>query len=385
MHAIDSVRQRGRFESLERRDLLAGDVLVNVVQGSLVIEGDELGNNIAISANAETGDITVTGLDGTTVHLEGEDPGTEVVVSGVRRDVRINLGDGDDVVSLGELSVRGDISIRTGLGEDTVHVGDEGDMATESQLELDALVNLRGSLRINTGDGNDEVIVDNTALRASLHINTGDGDDTVSLGGETMVDGTAAALSNSGNRGLGGIGRGLLGGDIDARLNVRGGAHVDLGDGNDELNLDQVQVRSMLTVKGGEGDDDVNVNSASAFALSILGDEGMDTVSINDLHAGHLGVFTGGGADNVSIADSVFFSLGVSLGDDDDTLSTDTLTARFAMLRGGEGEDTHNIVAESDFIHDFISGFELPAELVADVAGSLNGAASKLRGFGRLR
>ncbi len=35
-------RGRGRFESLEQRDLLAGDVLVNVVGGNLMVQGDAL-------------------------------------------------------------------------------------------------------------------------------------------------------------------------------------------------------------------------------------------------------------------------------------------------------------------------------------------------------
>ena len=75
-----------RFESLEQRQLLAGDVLVNVVRGNLVIEGDAEGNEIAVTAGVERGAFLVTGLNGTTVHQDGQTPASEVTITGVRRD-----------------------------------------------------------------------------------------------------------------------------------------------------------------------------------------------------------------------------------------------------------------------------------------------------------
>src|SRR3990170_3444629 len=91
--------RRGRFELLEQRQLLAGDVLVNVVDGILMVRGDALDNKIMIAAGAEAGDFVVTGLDGTTVHEDGQTPGAEVTVTGVHS-AKVGLGAGNDLVAV---------------------------------------------------------------------------------------------------------------------------------------------------------------------------------------------------------------------------------------------------------------------------------------------
>jgi hypothetical protein len=98
-----SLRKSLAFEKLESKQMLAGDVVVSVVEGNLIIEGDELGNQIAVSSGEGAGAYVIRGLEGTTVKL-GEDgapaPETGLVVEGVRGHVRINLGEGDDAVSV---------------------------------------------------------------------------------------------------------------------------------------------------------------------------------------------------------------------------------------------------------------------------------------------
>ena len=65
---------------------------MSVVEGRLIVEGDELGNQIAITAGPEPGSYAVHGLDGTNVILQpppvdpaGGEPMSTVVVHGVRR------------------------------------------------------------------------------------------------------------------------------------------------------------------------------------------------------------------------------------------------------------------------------------------------------------
>ena len=98
-----SLRRSLAFEKLESKQMLAGDVIVSVVEGNLIIEGDELGNQIAVSSGEAAGTYIIRGLEGTTVKL-GEDgepaPETGLVVEGVRGHVRINLGDGDDALTV---------------------------------------------------------------------------------------------------------------------------------------------------------------------------------------------------------------------------------------------------------------------------------------------
>jgi hypothetical protein len=350
--------------------MLAGDVLVNVVDGRLIIEGDALDNNIAITAGAEVGEIVVTGLDGTTVHEDGETPAAEVTLTGVERGARIGLGAGHDTLAMSDVSLRGNVSIDTGDGDDNVHIGVE-DMAAGLQLiSTDASVNLRGSLHIDTGDDNDEVNIASAAVRGRLRVDTGAGDDMVSLG--EAGDPAAGLL-------------GTLPGDvlIDASLHVRGGAHVELGDGDDDFNLSQARIHSFASVDGGIGDDEINVDQTAALGLLVFGRDGDDMVSIDSSHIRHLGISTGEGEDNVNLVDSVFASLGVSLGDDNDTLSTDGLTARFAALLGGDGEDTHNVVSESELVHDLVVGFELPPDVVNSIGlPRLRGLLNGNHGFG---
>jgi hypothetical protein len=327
-------RQRGQFESLEQRNLLAGDVLVNVVGNNLRIEGDAEGNEILITAGAEAGTFIVTGLDGTT--LGGEtDP---VEVSGIRN-IRVNLGDGADLVALAGAEVRGNVTVRTGLGDDRVLVGTEGGAAElAGVLPADATVNVSGSLKISTGAGLDQVAVDGATV-SRLSVDAGEDNDVVSLGSTDAL------------------------GDLSARLVARHGAHINLGDGNDDLNIDQVSTRGALIARGGVGDDTVNATVAEAAVMLVSTDGGIDGITLADLDVRHLGVHSGEGNDTVNVSDSVFTSLGIGLGAGDDTLTTSTLQARIALLGGGEGEDTLDEVAASVFAHQRIHGFEIPPEV----------------------
>ena len=148
---------RRRFESLEQRHLLAGDVVVGVVQGHLSVEGDDLDNHIVITAGAEAGTYVITGLDGTTVHLEGQAPAAEVTVTDVDDDVRIDLGDGHDTLELADATFDGNVSIHMGEGDDDVDVGLDDVAGEAGVVDDDVSVAIRGSLRINTDGGVDQL------------------------------------------------------------------------------------------------------------------------------------------------------------------------------------------------------------------------------------
>jgi hypothetical protein len=164
------------------------------------------------------------------------------------------------------------------------------------------------------------------------------GDDDVSLGGTAVVNGGP-------------------------RLGLHGGVHVNLAAGNDELNLDQVDARGSILVRGGAGDDAINATATTSAALAVFGDGGIDTLTLAELDVRHVGIHTGDGNDVVDIRDSAFASLGVALGDGDDSLTTAALEARLALMLGGGGEDTFNLVSENSFAHELIRGFEIPPEI----------------------
>jgi hypothetical protein len=334
MSQYSNARLRGKLESLEARQMLAGDVLVSVVNGTLEVEGDGEANKVLIAAGAEAGAFVVTGLDNTT--LEGEsDP---ITVTGVRN-IRVDLGDGDDLAALVGADVRGKVAIDAGDGADRVLVGTgEGVDELDGLLPDDVSVEIRGSLKIETDGGADEVAVDATAS-SKLSIDTGDDDDLVSLGSTEEL------------------------GELDARLEVKGAVHVELGDGNDEFHADQVDGRKGVFADGGEGDDTIDVSLLTGATLFISGDEGLDIVKLADLDVKLLGVHTGDGNDNVDVQDSVFAALGVALGDGDDTLLTANLEAKFSLLAGGDGEDTIDNAIGSVFKHERILGFEIPPDV----------------------
>ena len=202
MSAKQSRSRRARFESLEPKQLLAGDVLVSVVEGRLIVEGDELGNQIAITAGPEPGSYAVHGLDGTNVILQpppmdpavtpepAGEPMSTVVVHGVRG-VGIGMGDGDDRVVLREVNFRGDVGIRMGSGDDQVIVGPALEPMPEpaplaatgdETPPLPSSVNIGGSLRIGTGEDNDRVHVGRATIRGALDVVTDGGNDSVVLG-----------------------------------------------------------------------------------------------------------------------------------------------------------------------------------------------------------
>jgi hypothetical protein len=351
MAARSLAQLRGRFESLEQRHLLAGDVLVNVVGGNLRIEGDVEANKILITAGAEAGTFVVTGLDGTT--LGGEtDP---VTVTDVRN-IHVAMGDGDDLVAVAGASVRGHVAIRTGEGNDRVAVGTDGGAAElAGVLPEDLAVEVRGSLSIATGAGADQVSVDSTTA-ALVKVSAGDDNDVVNLGSDESL------------------------GDLTARLTARLGAHVDLGDGNDELTLDQVETRGLLAARGGLGDDSVDASLTTAGAMLVSTDGGVDSINLADLDVRHLGLHTGDGNDTVEVSDSVFTTLGVVLGDGDDTLTTSALEARVAILAGGDGSDTLDEVTASVFAHQRILGFEIPPDINTNQLPSLRRLIGRLLG-----
>ncbi|MDH3719008.1 MAG: hypothetical protein OES79_12895, partial [Planctomycetota bacterium] len=104
-------RQRlARFESLEPRHLLAGNVTAAVVDGDLRLTGDSLDNTAMVSVI--DGDVVVEGLDDTTVNGSAT---PFIAFSGSSRiadDLLARLGGGGDVLLLaGGLEVADRVSI----------------------------------------------------------------------------------------------------------------------------------------------------------------------------------------------------------------------------------------------------------------------------------
>jgi hypothetical protein len=328
-------RQLG-IESLEPKQMLAGDVTVSQVGANLFIRGDDLANQLVITSGEAAGSYIIRGLEGTNVALEGAStpaPETGLVVTGVRGFVNVNTGDGDDEVTVEDAKFR--------LG-----------------------------LTVATGDGNDEVVIQSTKVGGALSILTGEGDDSVQVGVPATPEGSLAATASA--------------------ASVQGGFAIDilLGDGADSAEVHNASAIGSLVVGGGLGPDQIDVSDVRAAALVLRGGDGDATDEIDVARAkAFAAVFgTGAGADRVGIVDSAFTSLNVSLGSGDDELSLQKVKARVAVLAGGdEAGDEYADAGENSLGRTVITGFELPEgvntparDAFPRLAGLLSGVRARL-------
>ena len=81
---------------------------------------------------------------------------------------------------------------------------------------------------------------------------------------------------------------------------------IDLGDGNDRLETDSVDVRRLMDVDGGNGRDELIVSETTAHVLKVDGEYGNDTLLLDEVTTGNDVVVDGGeGVDTITIRDSV--------------------------------------------------------------------------------
>lgn len=246
---------RPGVEGLEGRVLLAGDVVVSVVDGDLMIRGDREPNAIVISQGVD-GAYTVAGAvdedDGlpTTVN-----DGASGVFAGVDDDVRIRMGRGDDRLEIDGIDVPDDYSSRDINGDDTTLidgavVGDRFKHFTE---------NPNGTTRHNI-----RVVLNDVEVAALMFIATGHGRDWVEIVGSTFH-----------------------------------GEHVG--------------------VTTGEGDDVMKViDSEADGAFQIQSSDGADRVRVADVVALGVGIVTGGREDFVRILRGEYETMSVLSGFGDD-------------------------------------------------------------------
>src|SRR6476646_5579077 len=93
--------RRCSFESLEIRQMLAGDVTAKIANGNLVIKGDSLANGITIAAGTTAGTVVVTGVNagGAATNVNGTSNGA-VTLSGFAGGLKIDMKGGDDTVTI---------------------------------------------------------------------------------------------------------------------------------------------------------------------------------------------------------------------------------------------------------------------------------------------
>ena len=179
------------LESLEQRQLLAGDVAVTVnPSGDVHVTGDEDSNGIVI-ASGETG-LIIIGTENTNIIYNGEsDSFHEVTLpEGVEsvRDLRVDMQGGDDAVQLEDVHIDRSLKALLRQGDDSIGLENAsvGGHATVSNGPgVDAVVidfaDVAGRLAVNGAEGDFDVTANNLTLGTHLFINAKDGNDTVNV------------------------------------------------------------------------------------------------------------------------------------------------------------------------------------------------------------
>jgi Ca2+-binding RTX toxin-like protein len=335
------------------KDVVIGGGGDDLFQWSLAGDGVDLVSSLG---GFDQMQITGTGA-ADTVSIGKLGPRLQVVSGGnvltINADISViamDLGNGDDVVTIGDLSgiAQTVLTINAGDGNDNLNAGasvpgfvrlllngDAGNDSITGSANDDTINGGAGRDTLLGGNGNDAIVggADHDAINGGAgddSITGGDGNDTLAGG-----DGNDTLQGGNGNDSLtaqagddsvdGGAGRDtLLGGD--------GNDSMDAGDGKDYL-------------AGGEGNDTLDGGRNDD---TLLGDAGADTIRGNhgndsiDAGTGDDTVNGGDGNDVISGGDGNDLMTG---GDGDDILNgaagNDTLTGSDGndILAGGSGND----------------------------------------------
>lgn len=212
------------IEALESRCLPAGTVTVLRTGGLVRLIGDGAENKIVVTATGPN-----------TIALRGEE-GTSIVgptrLRGVSR-VYLELRDGNDhAVIESRRPFQGQVIVSLGTGNDTLYVGSgryNGTVIVADEQGDDTVYlfggQFYGDVVVNTGSGNDAVHGFASQFYRRWQLNTDGGNDIVSIAGCQATGPLSGALGVGNDE----LHIGLSG--------LRSSVRLDMGDGNDRVNL----------------------------------------------------------------------------------------------------------------------------------------------------
>jgi hypothetical protein len=268
-----------------------GDVAVSLEKrGKLVVTGDAAANSFEIERMSEPRAFRVVGLSDTTVN-----GAPEFEVQGVLR-IRIEAGDGDDVVVLDALRLRRSLTVDLGDGNDELHMpaievfgrtriaGAEGD----DTVTTDFNARFHRRLIVRTHAGNDAIRLRDTVLHGYTRLVAREGDDEVSLDDVTAFEGARVDVFT----GLGEDVVNVENSAIDANMRVATSSDDDritvlqtafsedvilhAGGQDDDVKVEGCQFRKHLRAAGGSGTDRVEARANFFFVLIRTGGSGSD-------------------------------------------------------------------------------------------------------------
>jgi hypothetical protein len=297
------------METMEARQMMAGDVMANVTGGTLYLNeatGQAGRDNSVIVSQIAPGKIRVTGnsttTDGTLSKINGAASQDFNVTGGLV----VRFGGGSDLIVFDQsappafTNVDIDTAAPPVLAQPLVK-GATGITPLTTPDNDNVIMwgaKIAGNLTVNTGAGDDWVYVANTSIGGNVSINTGSGADTAQL--ENMV--------------------GTIGGNVDIQLYsslaekdadcawldhvyAYGNINARGGDGADLLHLDNVTSYKDFNLDAGAGDDKLEINTVCAVDdfFAQMGD-GNDAVTSNGLYIinGKTQIDGGAGTDSIT-------------------------------------------------------------------------------------
>lgn len=285
------------FQQLENRLTMAGNVIASVSSHSLYLTGDSQANNLEI-IQVGNGQYQVTGKDGTTINGQtqktfssmtadlivnlygGNDTlkigyyaeNVTVPTTVFNRDVKVNLGSGDDKLYIYHTNINDDVTVNAGNGADQVYLRyarigfanvDSGindctiNMGSNPTAGHQDFVDIRQTsfghdLTItSTGDApatdsyhflDTQIYMDDVYVVRNMTIQTGNGDDLLEIE-SADVNGEMKVLTGGGDDGF------------DLYYTFADKLTIGLGDGDDGLNLSGV-TSHQASFDGGAGNND---------------------------------------------------------------------------------------------------------------------------------
>ncbi len=349
-------KQRRRFEALEDRSMLAGTVTVDFIANSLLITGDGAANAVVVLDSGN--DLTITGIQGGTSGSTSLVSNTGVSIVGnvatvpktpLDGEIFINMLNGRDELSIDGINVLAGVTIPSKL---KINMGEGNDNLT---LGGTARNNLASDVTIDLDEGEDNLAIDGLEVRTfnegNLFILGGFGIDTIRVGanGTNTVEGDFSIDTGTGN-------------DIVSvdRTNVFADLRIDTSGGNDTVDLGRdnlnnfldsaVQVRGNLIIDTGVTDDTVRIDAALVVQnLLVSTGDGDDTVLFGDDPAG-----LPGGNDRVGPSALGDFVISTDIGNDNVTINLTTgANAALVSLGQGSANDNNSLVfRNSSFSND---------------------------------
>jgi hypothetical protein len=343
-----------RFESLEHRLALAGNVTAALVGGSLIITGDGSGNGILVE-QVDADSFRVTGL-GTRVNGNGSRQ-----VNGVVNGIGIDLRGGNDIVQMRSLTVPGaGLGILTGSGVDTLTLNSvrvNGITAIDTGTETDSIAIDRGNLRWHTGiktrSGNDALAITRTTILGSLSVQMDSGADALSMVDVRVLERDPPLLPVV---------------EVPPQFNILEEAFFDIdcgaiiftGTGNDTVAMNQAQI-DCLTV--------IDTNNGVGVVSIVNSRFGNEVVELAPEEEG-IGLIIENGSSNdaVAIANTTVFGYL-----DIDTTQEQLMALQESVTWPGDGIDS--VALSRVNVLTALPEGEFPTDLesVGEYGGSING------------